>query len=103
MDRRAYYLAFYETPAQKLVRACAAAVLAWMLQSLLVIAALALRSVARAEAVPPDRIVGLAALAAACAWLAWRLHRRTAFDARRQSWRSPARQIPHDGAFPNRL
>lgn len=76
MDRRAYYLAFYETPAQKLVRACATAVLAWMLQWLLLAAALTLRSVAHAEAVGLDRLAGLAALAAASALLAWRLRRR---------------------------
>ncbi len=83
MDRRAYYLAFYETPAQKLVRACAAAVLAWMLQWLLVIAAMTLRSVAQAQAVGFDRLAGLTALAGACALLAWRLRRRTRIDRRR--------------------
>lgn len=82
MDRRAYYLAFYETPAQKLVRACAAAVLAWMLQWLLVAAALTLRSVAQAEAAGVDRLAGLAALAAACALLAWRLRRRVRINMR---------------------
>jgi len=80
MDRRSYYLAFYETPPQKLVRACAAAVLAWMLQWLLVAAALTLHSVARADAVGLDRLAGLAALAVASALLAWRLQRRTRID-----------------------
>jgi len=76
MDRRSYYVEFYETPPQKLVRACAAAVLAWMLQWLVVAAALTLHSAARAEAVELDQLAGLAALAAACALLAWRLQRR---------------------------
>lgn len=77
MDHGAYYRAFYETPAQKAVRACAAAVLAWLLQWLVVTAALTLHSAARAEPVGVDRLAALAALAAACALLAWRLHRRS--------------------------
>lgn len=77
MDRGAYFRAFYETPAQKAVRACAAAVLAWTLQWLLVAAALTLRSVVHAQPAGADRLAALAALAAACAWLAWRLHRRS--------------------------
>lgn len=76
-NRGAYFRAFYETPAQRAVRACAAAVLAWTLQWLLVAAALTLSSSVHAEPVGVDRLAALAALAAACAWLARCLCRRS--------------------------
>lgn len=75
MDRRAYYRAFYETPPQKLVRAGAAAVLAWVLQWLMLTAALVLRSVALGEPVRSDALGALLLLALAGGLLAWRTQR----------------------------
>lgn len=87
VNRHDYYITFYETPAQKLMRAAATAVLAWMLQWLLIAAALTLRSVARAEAAGPDQLAALVALAVACALLAWRLRRRNTLPQRRTALR----------------